>query len=603
MFVAGEGRRFYGRTTTSAVPNKTAQTVRQPLGVAGLIIAANTPIANVAWKVFPALLCGNAAVLKPAEDTPLSAWAFARLAQEAGLPPGVLNVVHGLGEEAGAPLVESPEVDLISFTGSTAVGPLDRAGRGCAAGQGVPRAGREESADRLRRRRSRRAPRRPRSSPRSATPASAAPPEAGSSCSTRSTRRSASGCCARVAEAPGRLRRRGRLRTGDQRGPARGDVRRDRGRPARRRHGAHRRRAGSPARRTTAATSWRPRCWRTRTPESEISRTELFGPISVLYRVPDFEAALGLANDSPYGLTAAIHTANVHRAMTFAVPDPLRRRGGERRHLRQRAAPAVRRVWAIGHRLARGRDRGAGCVLGVEDGVPQLRPRGRSDAVTAPTCVALIPARAGLQAGRGEEHPAARRSSAAGLHASRAARESGVFAAVIVSTDAESDRGDRAALRRRGALPPAGGDGGRPLARHRLGALHAGRRWRGRGAPATASACCGRPARSAGRRPSAEPGARSSTRTGVDSLRAVEPCRQHPGKMWVAEGDRMRAAARRTARPIRRGTACRIRRCRRCYVQNASLEIAWCRTVSRDRHDRGRVRRARSSPKGTRDST
>ena len=122
MFIAGEGRRFYGRTTTSAIPNKAALTVRQPLGVAGLIIAANTPIANVAWKVFPALLCGNAAVLKAAEDTPLSAWAFARVASEAGLPAGLLNVIHGFGEEAGAPLVESRDVDVISFTGSTAVG-------------------------------------------------------------------------------------------------------------------------------------------------------------------------------------------------------------------------------------------------------------------------------------------------------------------------------------------------------------------------------------------------------------------------------------------------------------------------------------------------
>src|SRR5688500_6626247 len=122
LFVAGDGRRFYGRTTTSATPNKSAMTVRQPLGVAGLIIAANTPIANVAWKVFPALLCGNAAVLKPSEDTPATAWAFARLAAMAGLPRGVLNVVHGDGEEAGAPLVESPKVDVVSFTGSTSVG-------------------------------------------------------------------------------------------------------------------------------------------------------------------------------------------------------------------------------------------------------------------------------------------------------------------------------------------------------------------------------------------------------------------------------------------------------------------------------------------------
>ncbi len=122
FFVAGEGRRFYGQTTTSAVPNKTALVVRQPLGVAGLIIAANTPIANVAWKVFPALVCGNAAVLKASENTPETALAFARLAAEAGLPGGVLNVIQGLGPEAGQPLVEDPRVAVVSFTGSTAVG-------------------------------------------------------------------------------------------------------------------------------------------------------------------------------------------------------------------------------------------------------------------------------------------------------------------------------------------------------------------------------------------------------------------------------------------------------------------------------------------------
>src|SRR5688500_13913672 len=122
FFVAGEGRRFYGQTTTSAVPNKAAMVVRQPLGVAGLIIAANTPIANVAWKAFPALLCGNAAILKAAEDTPLSAWAFGLLAREAGVPDGVYATIHGMGPEAGAPLVEHPDVAVISFTGSCEVG-------------------------------------------------------------------------------------------------------------------------------------------------------------------------------------------------------------------------------------------------------------------------------------------------------------------------------------------------------------------------------------------------------------------------------------------------------------------------------------------------
>jgi acyl-CoA reductase-like NAD-dependent aldehyde dehydrogenase len=122
LFYAGEGQRLYGRTTTSGTPDRYAMTVRQPLGVAGLIVAANTPIANVAWKVFPALICGNAVVLKAAEDTPITAWVFAKLAQSAGVPPGVLNVIQGYGEEAGVPLVSHPDVDVLSFTGSTAVG-------------------------------------------------------------------------------------------------------------------------------------------------------------------------------------------------------------------------------------------------------------------------------------------------------------------------------------------------------------------------------------------------------------------------------------------------------------------------------------------------
>ena len=131
-FVAGEGRRLYGRTTTSATPHRQASTNRRPVGVAALIVAANTPIANVAWKAFPALVCGNAAVLKASEDTPATAAAFAGLATEVGVPAGALNVLQGLGEEAGWPLVIDPRVDLVSFTGSTAVG---RAIAGAAGGR------------------------------------------------------------------------------------------------------------------------------------------------------------------------------------------------------------------------------------------------------------------------------------------------------------------------------------------------------------------------------------------------------------------------------------------------------------------------------------
>ena len=121
FFVAGEGRRLHGRTTTSAMPNRTVLTTRRPVGVAGLIVSFNTPLPNYAWKVFPAVLCGNAAVLKPSEHTPVSAAFFGDLCNDV-LPAGVLNVVHGLGAEAGPPLVDSPDVDLVSFTGSAATG-------------------------------------------------------------------------------------------------------------------------------------------------------------------------------------------------------------------------------------------------------------------------------------------------------------------------------------------------------------------------------------------------------------------------------------------------------------------------------------------------
>lgn len=121
-FFAGEGMRLYGRSLTSGVPGKYSHTVRQPRGVVGLIVPANTPIANIAWKTFPALICGNTAVLKAAEDAPCIANLFAHMTKEAGLPDGVFNVVQGRGQSAGAALVEDPRVAVISFTGSTGVG-------------------------------------------------------------------------------------------------------------------------------------------------------------------------------------------------------------------------------------------------------------------------------------------------------------------------------------------------------------------------------------------------------------------------------------------------------------------------------------------------
>ena len=101
FFVAGEGRRSYGRTTTASMPHRTVLTTRRPVGVAALLISFNTPLPNVAWKAFPSILCGNGSVLKPSEHAPVSAWWLGRLCLEAGLPPGVLNVVQGLGPRRG----------------------------------------------------------------------------------------------------------------------------------------------------------------------------------------------------------------------------------------------------------------------------------------------------------------------------------------------------------------------------------------------------------------------------------------------------------------------------------------------------------------------
>ena len=121
-FFAGEGQRLFGRTMPSGAMNKSAMTVRMPCGVAALIAAANTPAPNFAWKVFPALICGNSVVLKPSEDTPISADWMARALIEAGVPAGVMNVVQGLGAEVGPALTSDPLVDVVSFTGSTRVG-------------------------------------------------------------------------------------------------------------------------------------------------------------------------------------------------------------------------------------------------------------------------------------------------------------------------------------------------------------------------------------------------------------------------------------------------------------------------------------------------
>jgi acyl-CoA reductase-like NAD-dependent aldehyde dehydrogenase len=305
LFVAGEGRRYYGRTTTASMAHRTVLTVRQPVGVAGLIISFNTPLPNVAWKVFPAVLCGNGAVLKPSEEAPRSAHLFAAICHEVGLPPGVLNVVQGLGREAGAALVEHPDVGLVSFTGSAATGRwiAETAGRRLAkvclelggknalvvcddadldtavhwsvqsafsnGGQRCAAAGRivvfdavyDEFRSRL-------------------VEAATAFADTGPVISEASL--------ARILRA---------IELACDEGAS----------------------VLSGGERLAGAGWWLPPTLLEGAGiDSDVSCTELFGPVAILYRVRDLEEALDVVNDSPYGLTAAIHTQSVHRAMAFA---------------------------------------------------------------------------------------------------------------------------------------------------------------------------------------------------------------------------------------------------------------------------------------------
>jgi acyl-CoA reductase-like NAD-dependent aldehyde dehydrogenase len=315
-FMAGEGRRLYGRTTTSAVPNKYAMVVRQPLGVAGLIIAANTPIANVAWKVFPALICGNGAVLKAAEDTPATAWIVGRIAKEVGLPPGVLNIIQGFGEEAGAPLVSNPEVDVISFTGSTEVGRqiAEVAGRRLAK-VSLELGGKNplvvcDDAD-----------------------LESAATWVLLSAFSNAGQRCASGSRIIIFDSIYDKFRdmlvagTKKLKVGpdddDDFGPVINEVQltnmlsaveqaREKGSVVL--IGGHR--LTDPAH--AGGFYMAPTILENVDPQDEISIKEIFGPITCLYRVKDFSEALQLANNSPYGLTACIHTRSIHRAVEFA---------------------------------------------------------------------------------------------------------------------------------------------------------------------------------------------------------------------------------------------------------------------------------------------
>jgi alpha-ketoglutaric semialdehyde dehydrogenase len=298
FFVAGEGRRLYGRTTTSAMPNRTVMATRRPVGVAALIVSFNTPLPNYAWKAFPAVFCGNAAVLKPSEHTPASAALFGRIANEV-LPPGVLNVVHGLGDEVGPPLVEHGDVDLVSFTGSAETGRWinEHAGRRLAkvvlelGGKNALVVCDDADLD-----------------PAVEWSLASAFSNAGQRCASASRLVVFDAVYEefrdRVVEGA----------RGYEAGPLISEESLERILSAL--EGAHVLAGGERLD--------RPGWWLAPTvvegvrADDELSSRELFGPVTILYRVASLDEAIVLVNDSPYGLTSAVHTASIHRAMRFA---------------------------------------------------------------------------------------------------------------------------------------------------------------------------------------------------------------------------------------------------------------------------------------------
>lgn len=298
FFVAGEGRRLYGRTTTSAMPNRTVMATRRPVGVAGLIVSFNTPLPNYAWKVLPAVLCGNAAVLKPSEHTPASAAFFVDLCNDV-LPPGVLNLVQGLGDEVGARLVEHPDVDLVSFTGSAETGRsvYERAA-GRLAKVVLELGGKNalvvcDDADLD----------------------GAVEWSLASAFSNAGQRCAAASRIVVFDEVYDEFR--SRFVAGAREyvtGPVISEQALHRILEAI--EGAN---VVTGGRRIDRPGWWlEPTVLEDVPAAADLSFRELFGPVTILYRVRDFDEAIALVNDSPYGLTSAIHTASIHRAMRFS---------------------------------------------------------------------------------------------------------------------------------------------------------------------------------------------------------------------------------------------------------------------------------------------
>ena len=315
VFMDGEGSRLYGKTMPSPIPNRTVQTLRSPIGICAGIMPFNSPLAGIAWKAFPALLCGNAIVAKSHELTPYTAVAFGQVLKDAGLPVGVYSAVQGFGPDAGAPLVQDHRVGVISFTGSSATGKLIQkmvSERGVLAKVCLELGGKNpfvvcDDAD---------------IDLAVEWAVASAFIDAGQRCASGSRIIVCDGIYDRFRDAF--LARVAKVKVGsgpdDDCGPVISQANLDRliaqvsGAVSR---GASLVAGGSAVAALAPGYYMQPTVLEDVSPSDEVSQQELFGPVTCLYRVRDFDEAVRLANGTSYGLTGAIHTSSIHRAQEF----------------------------------------------------------------------------------------------------------------------------------------------------------------------------------------------------------------------------------------------------------------------------------------------
>lgn len=317
LFMESEGSRLYGKTMTTPIANRTVRTVRTPVGVCAVIMPFNSPLAGIAWKVFPALVCGNTVVAKSHELTPYTAIAFARVLKDAGLPRGVFSVVQGTGADVGGPLISDSRVGLVSFTGSVPTGKLIQktvSERPVLAKVCLELGGKNplvvcDDAD-----------------------LTLAAEHAVASAFIDAGQRCAAGSRIVVFDAvyaafrSAMLKRAAAVKVGsgpeDECGPviSSESVRRLQravdGAVAR---GALLLAGGRRVEKLAPGYYFEPTILEGVDPADEISQQELFGPVTCLYRVRNFDDALQLANATTFGLTGAIHTFNSNRIEEFII--------------------------------------------------------------------------------------------------------------------------------------------------------------------------------------------------------------------------------------------------------------------------------------------